>query len=334
MRRLINKRRPEDASEVGQRVLAFLSAQRLAATPENYALGYLVRTEPDGLIAAAVDAILLEGRTLSDNDAKRILALRTAAKEPADEPDTRDATLRTQTIRLSDLATGAADRTKAFGLDLSSNLSEIADCTPVVAELINAMISRTRETETQLRVASREIEVLRGEVEAVKGDATHDALTGLLNRRGALDRLRSLDARGTAWLALADVDHFKAINDRLGHSVGDRVLTGVAASLSQSFGEHVVARWGGEEFLIVITGVDDDEAQEVCERARETLAARSFRLRSSDRPVGKVTVSIGVAAVTAAGVEDAIEAADRNLYAAKRGGRDRVAFPLLAGAAR
>jgi diguanylate cyclase len=185
--RPIDKRRAEDAGDVGQRVLMFLSAQRLAATPENYALGYLVRTEPNGLIAAAVDAILLEGRTLSETDARRILAMRTTAKKAADEANLRDATLRAQTIRLSDLATGAADRTKAFGLDLSSNLSEIADCTPVVAELIDAMIARTQETETQLRVASREIETLREEVEAVKGDATRDALTGLLNRR-ACDR--------------------------------------------------------------------------------------------------------------------------------------------------
>jgi diguanylate cyclase len=328
----IGKHRSETggASDVGQRVLAFLAAQGLAPTPENYALGYLVRTEPNGLIAAAVDAILLAGRALNAADAKRILAMRAAAEKPASGADSHDAMLRAQTIKLSDLASGAAERTKAFGLDLSSNLAEIADCTPVVAKLIDAMIARTEETETQLRVASREIEVLRGEVEAVKGDATRDALTGLLNRRGAMERLRSLDARSSAWLAIADVDHFKAINDRLGHSVGDRVLTGVATSFAQSCGEHVVARWGGEEFLIIMLGVDDDEAHDVCEDIRDDLARRSFRLRSSDRPIGQVTVSIGAAAVTAAGVDDALELADRNLYAAKRSGRNRVVSPVLA----
>lgn len=125
-------------------------------------------------------------------------------------------------------------------------------------------------------------------------------------------------------IALCDVDHFKTVNDRHGHIVGDRVLKGVAASLSESLFGHQVGRWGGEEFLVLIDGLAPDRAVPLLQAARENLAARSFKLQDTGKPIGRVTVSMGAASLLNVQPEAAIEAADRLLYEAKKQGRNRV----------
>ena len=166
--------------------------------------------------------------------------------------------------------------------------------------------------------------------------STSDSLTRLLNRHAAGHRLNALvparvDA-GDARLAvfLIDIDHFKSINDRHGHDAGDAVLVTLAASLSAACGaDAVIARWGGEEFLVGVRALDLGRAAEFAERLRHAVADASVP------GVGKVTVSIGFAAApvfpprgggaaTAAAGHwpDAVILADRALYAAKRSGRD------------
>jgi diguanylate cyclase (GGDEF)-like protein len=168
--------------------------------------------------------------------------------------------------------------------------------------------------------------------EVLRSAATTDALTGLPNRRALEDRLRRVAAdrrvgRGFA-LAVVDVDHFKAINDSLGHAVGDEVLIELGARLQSSCrAQDLAARWGGEEFVLLFTDVDPGAAMAAAENLRRLVSAQPAP--TSSGPV-RVTVSVGVAAVTHTPVEPArvFAAADGALYAAKRSGRDRV---LLAG---
>ena len=147
-----------------------------------------------------------------------------------------------------------------------------------------------------------------------------DPLTGLLNRRAwreALEAcLREPDAAGLSVLYL-DLDHFKRVNDRLGHAGGDRVLQLFADVLRHALrADDVIGRYGGEEFVVGLVGGD---AQAVAERIRTGLHARS---READMPL---TVSIGVTAWrTGEGIDELLRRADAALYAAKHGGRDRV----------
>ncbi|HZX80634.1 MAG TPA: diguanylate cyclase, partial [Lysobacter sp.] len=147
-----------------------------------------------------------------------------------------------------------------------------------------------------------------------------DPLTGVLNRRAwreALEAcLREPDAAGLSVLYL-DLDHFKHVNDRLGHAGGDRVLQLFADVLRQAVrGDDVVGRYGGEEFVIGLVGGD---ARAVAERIRTGLHARSGEAGTP------LTVSIGVAARHAGeGIDELLRRADAALYAAKHGGRDRV----------
>jgi diguanylate cyclase (GGDEF)-like protein len=151
-----------------------------------------------------------------------------------------------------------------------------------------------------------------------------DALTGLGNRRAFDEELerRLADARrrgGGVALCLLDIDHFKSFNDTYGHRAGDEALAAVARAVRASCRTaDVPARYGGEEMAVVMPGIGVREAAIVAERIRAAVAA-------TDAGPRDVTVSVGVAA-TAGGcsAEVLIEAADRALYAAKQGGRDRV----------
>ena len=144
-----------------------------------------------------------------------------------------------------------------------------------------------------------------------------DTLTGLANRRALGAALARALAGGGHWcLALLDIDHFKAINDTHGHVAGDEVLVAVAGALAGAAGEGVLSRYGGEEFAWLFEG-SLDAAQACCERMRAAVASMPHAT--------PVTVSIGLAGVAPGDrPADVLARADRALYAAKRGGRNRL----------
>jgi len=162
--------------------------------------------------------------------------------------------------------------------------------------------------------------------------ARHDVLTGLLNRRAGEEVLADEAQRarrlGTGFaLLMLDLDHFKQLNDEHGHAAGDRALQHVSTLLGTQLREiDRLARWGGEEFLVLLPATSQAEARALALRLCERL--RRLPLVWREQPLS-LTASIGVAAW--AGVDDsvahAVERADAALYEAKRGGRDRVAPP-------
>ena len=319
----------EAATGAGYEALRFLSQQKLEHTPSNFALAWQLKTDRRGMTAMAIDAILMEGRSLTQADVDRIMIAQTRRdRDAADAADPRQDALRHQTLRLADLAAGAATQSSDFGRDLSADLFHLGGSEGSVQQIVKAMVHRTRGVEAQLIAASKEIEDLRQQVEVTRDDAQRDALTGLLNRRGATQELSARRKSDPGVIALCDIDHFKAVNDQFGHSVGDRVLKAVAGSLADSAGVHTVARWGGEEFLIIIDGASIATAAGLLERTRQDLEARSFKIRNSEEALGTITISIGAASLAGVKRDEAIEAADRMLYEAKRQGRNRVVTNL------
>jgi diguanylate cyclase (GGDEF)-like protein len=163
----------------------------------------------------------------------------------------------------------------------------------------------------------------------VERQALVDGLTGLANRRQADEALASELARterlgGPIGLILADVDDFKAVNDRFGHPTGDLVLRDLAETLRENVREiDTAARWGGEEFAVILPGTDLEGAAQVAERIRVALAEKE--ITSVDGAPLHVTASFGVATSgPTTTVQQLVEAADEALYRAKRAGKDRV----------
>jgi len=166
-------------------------------------------------------------------------------------------------------------------------------------------------------------------VDESKRLADTDGLTGLMNRRAFLQAMTVEVPRAERYdyplsLLMLDVDHFKAIHDRHGHAVGDRVLTALGAMLGQERrASDLVTRWGGEEFILGLTSTDAAGSLVAGERIRACAEAMDVRTDSGERV--PVTVSVGCA-TRHAGEElpVVIDRADRAIYRAKQTGRNRV----------
>jgi len=207
--------------------------------------------------------------------------------------------------------------------DLSLRLNaEGKDELSSLARTLNNMLSAIQKAKTDLLQAQ----------ESLRFHAEHDALTGVLNRRSVRDVLRKELARcrrekNTLGVILADVDHFKKVNDHYGHAAGDAVLVSVVQRITTVLRSYdALGRYGGEEFLIIAPNCDLVMAQKLAERVRSIIADEPMDLGNDS---AKVTVSMGVTLVTTdSDPEFLVAQADTAMYNAKRNGRNRLEVEL------
>jgi diguanylate cyclase (GGDEF)-like protein len=187
-----------------------------------------------------------------------------------------------------------------------------------------------QELRVRLRAGRRIVDLQ----EALRTQATHDALTGIWNRGAILEILQRELTRGArkgtpVGVIMADLDHFKRVNDTLGHLAGDVVLGEAASRIGAALRPYdSLGRYGGEEFLIVLPGCDPEGTVQVAERMRDRIAERP--VTTSDGAVS-ITISLGATATTggpSSAPEPLIRLADEALYRAKSAGRDRVELAL------
>ena len=182
-------------------------------------------------------------------------------------------------------------------------------------EALRAMLAELQESRDELTVRNQELQIL----------ATRDPLTSCLNRRTFFDLFDKhwQTARHTKKplsCAMLDIDYFKSINDNHGHRVGDEVLRAVASLLQDSVpSHHIVCRYGGEEFCVLMPGVDIQEAEKLSESLRTAIGYLEFTQT-------RITASVGVSATTLSAIDPQalIDQADKCLYVAKRNGRNQV----------
>ena len=167
------------------------------------------------------------------------------------------------------------------------------------------------------------------EREALNDLSMLDPLTGLYNRRGLqnkIDNLLALDS-GARYVLLLDIDHFKAYNDHYGHMMGDQALIRVSAAIRDAVrSRDIVARFGGEEFMILLSNVDLERARMAAERIRQQVYDLKIPHMFNESVATNVTVSIGIAPLTDANIDAALEQADKALYEAKHLGRNNILF--------
>ena len=226
---------------------------------------------------------------------------------------------------------GEGARCAHLGEDVTSSV-----CFPLVAQsetLGVLQLEAENRDEIFVQSLARIIALSLGNIRAhleLKDQSIRDALTGLFNRRYLVEQLELEVSRAQRdgqllGLMIADIDHFKRFNDTWGHEAGDEVLRQVGAYLTANARQgDIVCRWGGEEFVLVLTGAPLSAVERRAEELREGL--RQLRPRNAGQSLGQITASFGVACWPLHGDawRHVLEQADFALYEAKKSGRDKV----------
>lgn len=188
------------------------------------------------------------------------------------------------------------------------------------------LFRRSRLDSQRIKHLTDYAQVLQKQTDKYKELSTHDALTGALNRNGLAPTVDKLFAKGVenayGAVLLFDIDHFKHVNDRRGHDAGDRILKGIADVIRANIRENdTLARWGGEEFIIISIGTQADALLQLADKIRTLVAKHTFEPQD---PL-QVTISIGAAPKRPGDTfEDTFKRADSALYKAKDIGRNCV----------
>jgi diguanylate cyclase len=315
-----NDNRPQ---AIGARVLRFLDEHRLDHSPLNYAFAHRFLFESDRALVSEVKRIIDGGVRINPGEVARLSSRK--LERPDVEQDNAPQ-LDQLTLRVLDIIGEAANATGDLSRDLiGAAASLLGSDGPNVRSIVTAMIERTSRAEASFADATRQAQTLRDELNTVRNVASRDRLTGLLNRHAMEEKLSMAvaSAKGCA-IAFVDVDRFKVINDTHGHGVGDRVLKVVAETLVEACHPHAVARWGGEEFIVLMEDMIAADAGVIVDAARSALAKRRLKLRENDAPLGAVSFSAGVLSSRGRTVAEMMEGADALLYQAKNAGRNRV----------
>jgi diguanylate cyclase len=200
-----------------------------------------------------------------------------------------------------------------------------------VVQATHAMETRSKTLEMEVKASSHEVAQLRERLESVRREALTDPLTGIPNRKAFDTELEhamegAVKSRDPMSLLMCDIDHFKQFNDTWGHQTGDQVLKLVANCISENVkGRDTAARFGGEEFAVVLPQTELADAVRLAYQIRSKVESKKLVKKSTGDILGVITISIGVAQYDMKeGTESLIQRADACLYAAKRMGRNRV----------
>lgn len=320
-----------------QRIGEFLAAQRLDPEPGNYAFAHAILSDPDGALAKAVAHLTDGGVRLSRAEIEQLGGdVVISPKEVKAKAETLVAQAQMHVESFDDTISAMRAETQDFGRELAASVAAIERsktsastaglAIDEVVRITAAMVQRVHSAESQLETATREAAELRGKLEEARDNARRDPLTNLPNRRAFEEAFAAQSAAGAQLaMAVADIDHFKSVNDRFGHVVGDRVLKTVSAALTEACHGHLVARYGGEEFVVLFSGVDADGARRIMDTARATVSNKHYKLRETDEPLGTISFSAGITGVEPDELFGTVfHRADRLMYEAKSGGRNCV----------
>jgi diguanylate cyclase len=212
----------------------------------------------------------------------------------------------------------------------SSSAEILRQCVSLLTEATADTMNQGKERAENVSLKSFEMEVIRQELDEYKRIANTDSLTRLANRRAFDEKLAAIynsdQQRSFTGLLIADIDHFKKVNDSYGHPVGDKILATVGTVIRANLRRDAfVARTGGEEFAIILGDSSLEESLQVAERIRNALATTPFKNSKTGVNYGPITLSVGVCQASQG--DDPIDLynkADIALYCAKNAGRNRT----------
>ena len=317
-----------------------IRALRLPAVPRNFEVWYHYATGYNQDLNRAINETLAQKGMLDDADIEQIHTTYLSsnrANERIETVGTRVLDEIKQVLDMIDAAAGTATSYSESLADASQQLQETIDGTAmraIIAQLLQGareMEINNKKLEARLSASRQEIEELQQNLEAVRTESLTDPLTTLANRKFFDIELGRAIAEAKLMseplsLLMTDVDNFKAFNDKYGHLTGDQVLRLVAISVKQNVkARDIAARYGGEEFMVALPNTQLQHAIAIANHIRHAVMTKELMKRSSGERLGRVTISIGVAALRPDDTpQSLLERADACLYAAKRHGRNCV----------
>lgn len=317
---------------------------KIPAVPLNYALWYTYASNESESLNETLDHALQRNLPISDSKTRDLYRKHVADEQDVDVWELRHS-LESMVIELSQSVQDTRSETRNFKSTMDTCMDDLAKVEreglsmEEVMDLVRTLVSQTKQIRgstlsfsTALNDAEREITRLRNQLEQSQQAALYDALTGLCNRRYFDEELAAYAMRPNMCLILADLDHFKKINDTHGHVMGDLVLKASAKKLQAACREGAQAfRFGGEEFAIIVPNNKLSVARQIAETMRRSIEKIGVRDKRTSEVLGGISASFGIAEMKAGMNPLAlIEAADKQLYEAKNLGRNRV-MPMSNG---
>jgi diguanylate cyclase len=329
----------EKSAEYLRLALPLMTKQAAALHPISYAVWYEYVAGINPALRQRIDALTQQDRILDEQAVRQLYRDHIAE---IDETVARRVSQDFEKVMADISATTAqaADEAGSFGQALERWSADIAagKFTTTLSHGIADLLRYSRDMQQTVRALNdhldasrREVESLQQEVRRARAEALIDGLTGLANRR-SLDialaqclATSSPDLPGPS-LLIADIDHFKNINDNYGHLFGDKVIRSIATILRDNIkGKDLAARYGGEEFVVVLPETPLDGARSIAEKLRRVVENCHIKRVGSDEVVANVTISLGVACrLPGESEQQLIARADEALYQAKQLGRNRV----------
>jgi diguanylate cyclase len=331
---------PEQAAAFSQKAFDMLSHFRIAATPQNYELFFLYSVNQNPELTKSLGDLMHDHPELPPAELTRLydkFCRKNNASETVADVGTK---MQEELQKLASLLEHTGSDTAAYGktlnafavqLDKGEVSAQLKTLLAGVAAATRAIETRNRNLEAQLAQSGEEIKTLRGRIEAIRLESLTDPLTNLANRRAFDEKMEESIAEALAEghemsVLIGDVDHFKKFNDTWGHATGDQVLRLVAQCFkANTKGRDTPARFGGEEFVVVMPQTALNNAVTVANQIRSAVESKKIVKRSTGETLGTITVSIGAARYRPGeSISDLLNRADQCLYGAKRTGRNRV----------
>ena len=323
-------------SDLGERALAFLAQHRLSASPINYWVAHDYIRGNDPSLCEALNSVIGSSSAIDDFVVREIYEQHVAGEALRRFHGMGEGIEKLLGSLLGDVLS-ASRNTSGLQASLTENLGrldEVRDSSglrAIAQNLAQAALAANESNaalKKSLEATEQETRLLRGELDKHRREAMVDPLTGLLNRRGMLIEAAKLfdSSDGPPALLVMDIDHFKRINDTYGHAVGDIVIQKVAeAMLAIAPDQAMTARFGGEEFVMLVPNASIDRAQQLAEKVRTSIEQLRLVRRHDKLEIAPFTISVGVALrQREESIEPLFDRADKALYRAKHNGRNCV----------